>query len=152
MELLVKKVTVRQIVKEQFKNEQLRLKLRRNVNGLFECRERIHLLYPIHVPPGTLLSEKIIKDAHVQTLHGVNNGLVTSAILDTVRQGRKLLWERCNGCKRFQATAPIISQHTSWKYTAGQNVIIVIGLLEPNCSINWITWSKFTKFTLIIEL
>ena len=109
VELLVKKFTERQIETEQFKNEQLRLNLQRNVNGLFECRGRIQGLYPIYVPPGTLLSEKMIEDAHVQTLHG-GVGLTMALIrqrywIPRLRQSTKKVIASCHGCKRFQVTA-----------------------------------------------
>ncbi|XP_028418109.1 uncharacterized protein LOC114543229 [Dendronephthya gigantea] len=109
VELLVKKFTERQIETEQFKNDQLRLNLQRNVNGLFECRGRIQGLYPIYVPLATLLSEKMIEDAHVETLHG-GVGLTMTRLrqrywIPRLRQSTKKVIAGCYGCTRFQATA-----------------------------------------------
>jgi hypothetical protein len=109
VELLVKKFTERQIETEQFKNEQLRLNLQRNVNGLFECRGKIQGLYPIYVPPSALLSEKMIEDPHVQTLHG-GVGLTMAQLrqrhwIPRLRQSTKKVIASCYGCKRFQITA-----------------------------------------------
>ena len=106
VELLVKKFTERQIETEQFKNDQLRLNLQRNGHDLFECRGRIQGLYAIYVPPGTLLSEKMIENAHVQMLHG-GVGLTMALLcqrywIARLRQLTKKVIARCHRCERFQ--------------------------------------------------
>lgn len=54
---------------EQFKEDQLKPNLQRNAEGLHECRGRTQESYPIISPPLALLSEKMVLDVHVQTLH-----------------------------------------------------------------------------------
>jgi hypothetical protein len=66
-------------------------------------------LYTLYVPPGTLLSEKMIEDAHVQMLHG-GVGLTMALIrqrywIPRLRQSTKKVIASCHGCKRFHVTA-----------------------------------------------
>ena len=54
----------------QFQNDVERLNLQKNEQGVFICKGRIDGDYPAYLPPTSLLSEKIIMDAHLHTLHG----------------------------------------------------------------------------------
>ena len=37
---------------------------------MYECRGRIQGDYPINIPKDSLLAEKIVQEAHMQTIHG----------------------------------------------------------------------------------
>ena len=49
----------------KFHEDQLKLNLQKNEEGLFECRGRIQGSYPIYLPPDALLTERIVYDKHV---------------------------------------------------------------------------------------
>lgn len=94
---------------DQFKEDQLTLNLQENGDGLLECRGRVQGMYPIYIPPKTLLSEKLVMNAHIQTLHG-GVGLSMSHIrekywIPKLRYLTKKVIRNCYGCKRFQVTA-----------------------------------------------
>lgn len=55
---------------ENFQENQLKLNLQRNDDGIYECRGRIQRKYPVYLLPKVSLSEKIVQDAHELTLHG----------------------------------------------------------------------------------
>ena len=105
----MKKATERYSETEQFKEDQLKLNLQRNAEGLYECRGRIQGSYPIFLPPLALLSEKMVDDAHIQTLHG-GVGLTMAYIrrdywIPRLRQLTKKVIRKCFGCRKFQVTA-----------------------------------------------
>ena len=52
---------------EQFEDK-LRLNLQLNSNGLYECRGRIQGSFPLYIPPKSVLSQKMLEDAHIVTL------------------------------------------------------------------------------------
>ena len=61
------------------------------------------------VPPGTLLTEKMIEDAHVQTLHG-GVGLAMASLrqpywIPRLCRSTKKVIASCYRCKQFQVTA-----------------------------------------------
>jgi hypothetical protein len=64
---------------DKFGEDQLRLNLQRNGDRIYECRGKIQGRYPIYLPPKTVLSTKIVEDAHILTLHG-GVGLTMSLI------------------------------------------------------------------------
>ena len=53
-----------------FQEDQQRLNLQKNADGLYECRGRIQGDYPIYLPDDALLSQRLVLHAHLQTLHG----------------------------------------------------------------------------------
>ena len=94
---------------EKFMQDQLRLNLQKNSEGLYECRGRIQGRYRIYLPASTVSSEKLVQDSHVLTLHG-GVGLTMAFIrrdywIPRLRQLTKKVIRGCFGCKRFQATA-----------------------------------------------
>ena len=73
------------------------------------CRGRIQGSYPIYLPPDTLLTERIVHDKHVLSLHG-GVGLTMSFVrqqywVPRLRQLTKRVIRGCYGCKKFQVTA-----------------------------------------------
>ena len=54
----------------KFSEDQLRLNLQENNDGLFECRRRIQGKYPIYVPGDYVLARKLVEEVHLKTLHG----------------------------------------------------------------------------------
>ena len=55
---------------DSFKEDLQRLNLQQNDQQIYECRGRIQGHYPVYLPSKHNVSEKIIEDAHLQTLHG----------------------------------------------------------------------------------
>ena len=54
----------------KFSEDQLRLNLQKNKDGLFECRGRIQGEYPIYVPCDHVLARNLVEEVHLRTLHG----------------------------------------------------------------------------------
>ena len=54
----------------QFKNDCQRLNLVKNEEGIYECRGRIQGDYSLYLPFRHPVSEKIVENAYLQTLHG----------------------------------------------------------------------------------
>ena len=93
---------------EQFEDK-LRLNLQLNSNGLYECRGRIQGSFPLYIPPKSVLSQKMLQDAHIVTLHG-GVGLTMTMIrrdylIPRLRQLTKKVMRGCFGCKKFHVTA-----------------------------------------------
>ena len=83
------------------------LHLQENVEGIFVCRRQINSSHPVFIPPDSLLAEKLIFQAHKNTLHG---GAVLIMIkvrsnywIPTVRKLTKSVVRKCYGCKRFNS-------------------------------------------------
>ena len=93
----------------EFQEEQLRLNLQKNGRGVHECRGRIQGHYPTFLPDKSTLAEKIVMNAHAQTLHGGIGLTMTSARenywIPRLRSLTKRVIKRCYGCKRHQVTA-----------------------------------------------
>ena len=76
-----------------------------NQEGIYECHGRIQGDYPVFIPNKSLLAEKIVEEAHLQTIHG---GVTLTMArtrdqywIPTLRQLVKRIIKRCYGCKRF---------------------------------------------------
>ena len=41
-----------------------------NQEGIYECRGRIQGDYPVFIPNISVLAEKLVEEAHLQTIHG----------------------------------------------------------------------------------
>ena len=94
---------------DQFQEDQIRLNLQKNEDGLYECRGRIQGCYPIYLPPDSLFTEKLVQDIHLLSLHG-GVGLTMSLVrkdywVPRLRQLVKKTIRLCYGCKRFHTTA-----------------------------------------------
>ena len=88
----------------------LNLKPRNDV--LLECRGRIKGEYPVYIPPdGPLMSQRIVEEAHKNTLHGgvslTMSYVRTRYWIPRLRQLVKKVRKRCYGCKRLTAAAYI---------------------------------------------
>ena len=110
------------------------LNLKKNKQGLYKCCGRIIGEYPIFVPRKTLLVEKMVENAHYQTLHGGVNLTITeirrSYWIPKLRHLTKRIIQTLNGCRRFHATAyvaPIPGQLPPDR-TNGRRSFQVIGL------------------------
>ena len=92
-----------------FQEDQQRLTLQKNADGLYECRGRIQGDYPIYLPDDALFSKRLVLHAHLQTLHeGVS--LTMAKIrekywIPRFRRRTKRVINECVECKRFQVTA-----------------------------------------------
>ena len=85
-----------------------RLNLQKNEERIYVCQGRIQGEYPIYVPSKHPVSLKIVKRAHLCTLHG-GIGLTMSKVHDdywipTLRSLVKKVIAKCYGCKRFYTT------------------------------------------------
>ena len=74
-----------------------------------ECRGRIQGTFPVYLPPKVSLSEKMVQDAHILTLHG-GVGLTMALIrkdywIPRLRQLAKNVINHYYGYKKFHATA-----------------------------------------------
>ena len=89
--------------------DQLRLKLQKDGEGLYECRGRIQESYPVYLPASAMLLEELVQDAHVLTLHKEVDSTMALTRRDywipRLRQLTKKVIRGCFGCKRFQDTA-----------------------------------------------
>lgn len=94
---------------EKFEEDKLTLNLQKNSDRLYKCHCRILENYPIYLPPSAVLSEKLVQDAHMLTLHG-GVGRTMAFIrrdywITRLRQLTKKVINGCFGCKKFQAKA-----------------------------------------------
>ena len=117
-----------------FKETKERLNLQKNNEEMYECQGRIIEEYPIFIPPKTLLAEKMVEKAHLQTIHG-GVGLTMTKIrsrfwIPKLRQLTKSVIYRCHGCRRFRATAyvPPIPGKLPTDRTSGNHAFQTIGL------------------------
>ena len=94
---------------ERFREDQLRLNLQKNSEGIYECRGRVQGNHPVYLPPKVTLSEKIEQDAQELTLHG--GVALTMAFvrrnywIPRLRQLTRSVYTRCYGCKRLHTAA-----------------------------------------------
>ena len=105
----IKREQERYSVMEKFLEDQQRLNLQKNDEGIYECRSRIQGTFPVYLPPKVSLSEKMVQDAHILTLHG-GVGLTMALIrkdywIPRLRQLAKNAINHCYGCKKFHASA-----------------------------------------------
>ena len=98
----------RHSVTDKFLEDQERLNLQKNDQGIYVCRGRIQGHYPVYLPPRVVLSEKMVQDAHILTLHG-GVGLTMAHVrqeywIPRLRQLAKNVVNHCYGCKKFHVT------------------------------------------------
>ena len=91
--------------KENFEISRQQLNLKMNQEGIYECHGRIQGDYPVFIPNKSLLAEKLVEEAHLQTIPG-GVTLTMARVRDqysipTLRQLVKRIIKRCYGCKRF---------------------------------------------------
>ncbi len=105
----IKKAQSRGERMEKFAEDKLQLNLQLNNNGICECRGRVQGDYPIYVPDGDILAEKLVAHMHLEMLHG---GVSLTMIkirqrywIPRLRRLTKRVTRGCYGCKRFQVQA-----------------------------------------------
>ena len=54
----------------KFETESVALNLDKNSDELLECKGRIQGKYPIYLPSNSTFTEKLVEQAHIQTIHG----------------------------------------------------------------------------------
>ena len=86
---------------ENFKISRQQLNLKMNQEGIYKCHGRIQGDCPVFIPNKSVLTEKLVEEAHLQTIHrGVT--LIIYRIRDqywipTLRQLVKRIIKRCYG-------------------------------------------------------
>lgn len=103
----IKREQGRYSVTEKFSEDQEKPNLQKNEEQIYVCKGRIQGTYPIYLPPRVILSEKMVQDAHIMTLHG-GVGLTMAQIrqnywIPRLCQLTKNVINRCYGCKKFHA-------------------------------------------------
>ena len=98
-----------QQIDETFPEDQLRLNLQANKDGVLECRGRVQGLYHVYIPGSSLWARKFVEHVHKSTLHG-GVGLTMVKVrerhwIPRLRRLVKLVIKDCHGCKRFHAIA-----------------------------------------------
>ena len=87
------------------------LNLQENAQGLIICHGRIQGQDPIYLSNSHPFTEKLVREAHLRTLHG-GVGLTMTEIrkrywIPKLRSLAKRQIKSCYGCRRFQATAVV---------------------------------------------
>ncbi len=90
-------------------SDKLQLNLQPNGEEILECHGRIQGRYPIYLPDDSVFTEKLVRHAHLRTLHG-GLGLTMAEVrekywIPRLRKLTKKVVKSCWGCKRFQAVA-----------------------------------------------
>ena len=94
---------------DRYNEDRLQLNLQPRPDGVLECRGRIQGDYPIYLPDTQHYTEKLVAQAHLETLHG-GVGLVMAKVREhhwvpRLRMLVKRAIKACHGCRRFQAKA-----------------------------------------------
>ena len=118
----------------EIEKDRVALNLQLNQEGLLECRGRLQGDYPVYLPDTSLISQRIVEEAHLQTLHG-GVGLTMAKVrsrywIPKLRKLVKKVRRSCHGCKRFQAIAYAAPPRGSLPTTRteGVNPFQVIGV------------------------
>ena len=83
------------------------LDLQQNVEGIYVCRGRIEDSHPVFIPPDSWLADKLIFQAHKNTLHGgavlTMTKVRSNYWIHTLSNLTKSVVKKCYGCKRFNS-------------------------------------------------
>lgn len=109
IELWVRDSQVRCLNTASFKEDQLRLNLQKNEDGLYEWRGCIKGDYPIYLSESALFTKKLVMHLHTQTLI-VGVAMTMAKVREKywvppLRRLTKQVIRSCHGCKRFQVVA-----------------------------------------------
>ena len=109
MQCLIKRSQSECEVLETFKDDSTRLNLQKNDKGIYVCKGRIQGEYPVYLPARHVLSETVVRQAHVNTMHG-GVDLIMSKVgekywIPKFHALAKKILSHCYECKRFH-TAP----------------------------------------------
>ena len=90
-----------------FEQQMHQLNLKKNDKGIYVCAGRLQGDYPVFLPTDAAYTERLVMNAHLNTLHG-GVGLTITKIRERywvpkLRQLTKKLIRSCFGCKRFHA-------------------------------------------------
>ena len=93
----------------EVEKDRMVLNLQLNQEGLLQCRGRLQGEYPVYLPDTSLYSQRIVEEAHLQTLD-VGVGLTMTKLrsrywIPKLRKLLKKVRRNYRGCKRFQAMA-----------------------------------------------
>ena len=100
----------------EIEKDRVALNLQLNQEGLLECRGRLQGDYPVYLPDSSLFSQRVVEEAHLQTLHrgvGLTMAKVRSRYwIPKLRKLVKKVRRSCHGCKSFKRS---IRSPTPWK-------------------------------------
>ena len=103
----------------KFKSGTEHLNLKENTEGIYKCQGRTQGHHPVCLPSKSLLSEKLIFHAHLKTIHGGANIIMTNIRenywMPGLRQLTKKVISKCHGYKRFPSET--IHNTNSWLLT-----------------------------------
>ena len=90
---------------KNFEISRQQLNLKMNQEGIYERHGRIQEDYPVFITNKSVPAEKLVEEAHLQTIHG---GVTLAMVrirdqywITTLRQLVKRIIKRCYECKRF---------------------------------------------------
>ena len=90
------------------------LNFQENTNSILECRCRITGDYPIYLLRSSILSEKIVQEAHKKTFHGGPTlaiaEVTTKYWIPKLRQLAKWVIRHCYGCKKHHLKSYSVRQ------------------------------------------
>ena len=113
-EFLIKEEQHRYSKCEKFELSQQRLNLKLSQEDLYMCYGRIQREYPTFVPRESKLVEKLVEEAHIQTIHGgvtLTMAKVRSKYwVPTLRQLVRRVLRQCCGFKKFHAKSYPVTQ------------------------------------------
>ena len=98
-----------EIQTQEGSDDQLRLGLKRNHQGILVCNGRLQGHYPAYLSDAHPYTAKLVEEAHYRTLHG-GVGLVMARIrerhwVQRLRRLAKRAIKQCHGCHRFHVSA-----------------------------------------------
>ena len=100
-----------QIQDVKVRDDQQRLGLKGNEQGILECQDRVQGHHPVYLPDTHPYTVKFVEDAHHCTLHG-GVGLTMSHIRERywvprLRRLTNRVIKQCHGCRRLQVRAAL---------------------------------------------
>ena len=105
----IRRVQARNENTEKFTKDQQQLNLKKNDEGIYECRGRVQGDYPVYLPDNESLTNKIVMHSHKLSCHG-GVGMTMAKFREKYWSPRlrsivKRVTKNCHTCKRFRAIA-----------------------------------------------
>ena len=105
----IRRVQERERQEPHYSKVKAQLDLRSNANHLESCHGRIQGKHPVYLPNKAKFTEMLVQQVHREVLHG-GVGLTMAAVrerywIPKLRSLVKRIRSKCNGCKRYHATA-----------------------------------------------
>ena len=66
----IRRIQTRNANTEKFTKDQQQLHLKKNDEGIYECRGRVQRDYPVYLPDNESLTNKIVMHSHKLSCHG----------------------------------------------------------------------------------